>query len=286
MNEHPLERAIRADLDWVLTAPSLLAPHPTLWSGDALQNEPRRPFSAEQLASLSRARRGKLGRYFEALVAYLFLASTGFRVLAQNRSIVADKRTLGELDLLVQDLATGQIIHLELALKFYLWVPGQRQAVWIGSGLHDFMADKVQRLYQHQLRLPELARARQCWPSDLPYPTEHRLWMPGRLYVPESSQALGVPYTHFMDTPFQLNNQALVSSWSEHGSCAHRSTRSICKADWLMGEPPVSLLAPEPTHQLPAQFIRPESTVPVYVLPPNWQTDATSAIQLHKNLHD
>ena len=92
MNEHPLERAIRADLDWVLTAPSLLAPHPTLWSGDALQNEPRRPFSAEQLASLSRARRGKLGRYFEALVAYLFLASTGFRVLAQNRSIVADKR--------------------------------------------------------------------------------------------------------------------------------------------------------------------------------------------------
>ncbi|WP_320823948.1 DUF1853 family protein [Reinekea sp.] len=286
MNEHPLERAIRADLDWVLAAPSLLAPHPLLWHSRALQEEPRRPFSPDQLTYLTRARAGKLGHYFEALVAYLFLASSGFRVLAQNRTIVADKRTLGELDLLIQDLASERVIHLELALKFYLWVPGQRQPVWVGSGLHDFMADKIERLHQHQLRLPALAYARQCWPADLPYPTEHRLWMPGRLYVPESSQALGVPHTQFRDTPFELNNQALLSSWFESGTAALSPKRSIRKADWLVGQPPDSAIAAGPILDLPTQFVRPEHPVPIYVLPPNWQTDATLAIQQHKNLHD
>jgi len=286
MNEHPLERAIRADLDWVLAAPSLLASHPLLWHSRALQDAPHRAFSPDQLTYLIRARAGKLGHYFEALVAYLFLASTGFQVLAQNRTIVADKRTLGELDLLVQDLASGRVIHLELALKFYLWVPGQRSPVWVGSGLHDFMADKVQRLYQHQLCLPDLARARQCWPTNLPYPTEHRLWMPGRLYVPESSQALGVPHTQFRDTPFELNSQALLSSWSESKPSAQSPTGSIRKADWLVGQPPEPGLTDAPTHALPAQFVRPDHSVPVYVLPPNWQTDATLAIQQHKNLHD
>ena len=286
MNEHPLERAIRADLDWVLAAPSLLAAHPLLWHSGTLQSEPSRAFSSDQLTSLICARAGKLGHYFEALVGYLFQASSGFRVLAQNRTIVADKRTLGELDLLIQDLATGRVIHLELALKFYLWVPGQRNPVWVGSGLHDFMADKVQRLHQHQLRLPDLARARQCWPADLPYPTEHRLWMPGRLYVPESSQVLGVPHTQFRDTPFTLNSQALLSSWCESEPSAQSPSPAIRKADWLVGQPPDQPFDAAPRHELPAQFVRPNHPMPIYVLPANWQTDATLAIQQHKNLHD
>lgn len=283
MNEYPSADVIRKDLNWVLTAPSLLCPNKGLWNPNQLQFNQPFVVSGTELASLSDARQGKLGRYFEALVVYLIRHSDRFHLLAKNRVISHNQQTLGELDLLLEDTQSNEIIHLELALKFYLWVPTSSSNAhsWVGSGLTDFLDTKVKRLFHHQMKLPLKARALGCWPSDLPFPTQHRLWMPGRLYVPFNQTSRQIPVTRFSSTPWALNANADVSYWYEFQRDIMVLPKSIIKADWLEGNPTNAAKT-----YLPAQFVDPEQRLPIYVLPPEWQYEATTIIQKYGDHHD
>ena len=65
-------------------------------------------------------------------------------------------RTLGELDLLLPQ--KDQILHIELALKFYLGVKDD----WIGPNRRDLLSRKLTHTFGHQLPLvqsPEAAKA-------------------------------------------------------------------------------------------------------------------------------
>jgi len=283
MNEYLLKQAIQADLDWILNAPPLLAPNTALWRPESLKSDQKLIIPDAHLASFMTLRDRKLGGYFEELVGFLFNGHPDFSILAQNRVIYDHKTTLGELDLLVQDQKTDEIIHLELALKFYLWVPQpmSKASGWVGAGLKDFLDRKVKRLYHHQLQLPAIAKQHKCWPSNLPYPDSHQLWMPGRLYLPENQQNKPLPVSAFDQTPWSLNPLAEVSSWYEYKKNIFELPVGINKADWLVGQPSSSTSRP-----LPAQFIRPKHTHPIYVLPPNWQNDAQLAIQQYESKHD
>ena len=152
MDENELER-IRRDLTWLITAPPLLNHPLTRW-------QPREVFplslphtiAAEHLAPLLPLRRSRLGPYFEALAGVLFDHSPEFTILARNRTIEGPGRTLGELDLLVADHPNDRVLHLELALKFYLKLNQPGDMAWIGAGQRDFLALKLQRLAEHQIQ--------------------------------------------------------------------------------------------------------------------------------------
>ena len=80
---------------------------------------------------LSQRRDRRLGTYLEALLAAYLRHDPAYDLLAQGQPIRAGGRTVGEIDLLYREQATGEVVHLEVAVKFYLSVQGQR--AWLAA---------------------------------------------------------------------------------------------------------------------------------------------------------
>lgn len=105
----------------------------------------------------------RLGRYFETLVHHALSASHQFERIEQNVILKEDKRTLGELDFLLfpkqdRDGITQAAIHLEVAIKFYLFDHRLDHSLefterLVGLDARDTLARKLKRLTEHQLQL-------------------------------------------------------------------------------------------------------------------------------------
>lgn len=123
----------------------------------------------------------KVGRYFENL--HHAMLSAGHTVLACHRIVSAQGRTLGELDLLYRT-PSGTVVHRELAVKHYLGLHdrGDHES-WVGPNRHDRLDRKLERLLEHQVRLPALARRYERWPSELPFPSRTEVLMMGAFFV-------------------------------------------------------------------------------------------------------
>ena len=243
---------LRQDLKWILQAPALLpAPELSWHPGDAFTTDLIDPIIASLGDALEQARHGKLGHYFEALVQALFSTSADYRILASNCIIRGATRTLGELDLLLEDRRQGQILHLELALKFYLLIPAGAgiapECRWIGSGFKDFMTVKSQRLLSHQLTLPERAAREGAWPGHLPVPDHSLGWVTGRGFVPFDDRNNASPW------PLIAPN-ALIRPWLTETQARQQGLggRWINKSQWLSQHP-----GPEEArkHPAPAQWL-------------------------------
>ncbi len=99
----------------------------------------------------------RLGARFEAMWRFFLEHHSFYQVLAANLQIIEAGRTLGAIDFLIRDLYSGQVIHLELAVKFYLYSPGGASrgglADWIGPNPDDDLAKKITHLKARQLPL-------------------------------------------------------------------------------------------------------------------------------------
>jgi hypothetical protein len=276
-----MDEAVRAqlhyDLLWILRAPALLPAAELSWcpeqafSQDLVDRIPEIRWQA-----LEQARHGKLGHYFEALVQALFHASPEFRILTSNCIIRGATRTLGELDLLLEDCRNGRILHLELALKFYLLLPPVSGVAddcrWIGSGLKDFLTLKAGRLMTHQLRLPELVTREDAWPAHLPKPDVSLGWVTGRAFVPFGSSGTDVPL---------LARKALTRPWitvsqaSKVGLTGHW----INKSQWLSRHAGPAEL---PRHRPPAQWLgrltHEEEAGHWFIVPDDWPLRARESM--------
>lgn len=101
----------------------------------------------------------KLGHLYEDALALLLDHSDQFDLVAQNLQIQKDAHTtVGELDYLIRDLASDDLIHLELATKFYLAVETDSGLTLPGPDARDNYFRKLARLRTHQLQLPKLFR--------------------------------------------------------------------------------------------------------------------------------
>jgi hypothetical protein len=101
----------------------------------------------------------KLGHLYEDALAVLLKASPQYDLLARNLQLQTDAHTtVGELDFLIRDLNSGQLIHLELATKFYLAVESESGLTLPGPDARDNFSRKRDRLRTHQLVLTEKFR--------------------------------------------------------------------------------------------------------------------------------
>ncbi|MDY7117521.1 DUF1853 family protein [Halomonas sp. SSL-5] len=169
---HPLVR----DLAWVLLAPDLIR---LPWTGRpgratlGLADDERAARWLDTLEAwpqpleryIGNSLMGRMGLYHERLWQFLLAWAPGTELLAHNLRIMSGKLTLGELDLLYRETRDEAIIHLEVAIKFYLGLaegPGEpdSQARWIGPGGADSLAGKREHLHRHQLRLTDLPETR------------------------------------------------------------------------------------------------------------------------------
>jgi|TARA_R100000935_G_scaffold58748_2_gene97490 uncharacterized protein len=146
---------LAGELAWLTQAPPLITPPPGCDSADAIlrqcAGEPgvlRR--AAATLVEQPRPRR--LGLHFENLVAAVLQHSQRYRLVARNVPLRVNGKTLGELDMLVEDRDTGELMHWELALKFYLGLPGEpAERAWPGTDPRDQLATKIRHLHDRQL---------------------------------------------------------------------------------------------------------------------------------------
>ncbi|PTY36486.1 hypothetical protein BGP77_04085 [Saccharospirillum sp. MSK14-1] len=279
MNEaasHTNHATTRADLDWVQQLPALLLAEELAWRPVFPDLPLSNQVPESELAQLEQHRHGRLGAYFEALAAVLLTTSGRYRLLASNRIIQAGQRTLGEMDLLVEDQNSGEILHLELALKFYLAAPIQPGiepgCQWIGAGLRDFLTLKMARLENHQRYLPQLARDYKAWPADLPFPDRSLAWVLGRGFV-----RLGQPPSSLLP----LSQQAPLGNWITISEFQDQlfTGQWINKANWLADQ--ARQADAPPKHPLPNQFFGRLGDGPQrhwFVVPDAWPEAAQARI--------
>lgn len=103
----------------------------------------------------------KLGHIYEDALANLIDDSPLMELIARNLQIFDDSRkTLGELDFVVRDLASKKYIHIELAIKFYLGHPEGNCWQFPGPDPRDNWHRKLERMRSHQFKLAESTEAR------------------------------------------------------------------------------------------------------------------------------
>jgi hypothetical protein len=98
----------------------------------------------------------KLGHLYEDALHILLSRSSECQIMAHNLQLITEnKQTLGELDFLLNDSKTKQIIHLELAVKFYLIYQDEETITYPGPDTRDNYHKKLERLQSHQLKLAQ-----------------------------------------------------------------------------------------------------------------------------------
>lgn len=101
----------------------------------------------------------KLGHLYEEALAVMLDSTARYDSLAQGVQIRREAgQTIGELDFLIKDLATGRLIHLELAVKFYLAVETESGVLLPGPDARDNYFRKLEKMRSHQLMLVDKFR--------------------------------------------------------------------------------------------------------------------------------
>lgn len=103
----------------------------------------------------------KLGHLYEDALGELLEASERYDLLERGLQIQRGRHeTVGELDFLFRDSVSAKLIHLELAVKFYLALESPTGLLMPGPNARDNYYHKLERLRTHQLtltrRFPEL----------------------------------------------------------------------------------------------------------------------------------
>lgn len=179
----PIKVDLEQDLAWLLTSQALMSATPLVDIFKPQDVTPVPSLSIDYLKTYPAQPAYRLGKHFEDCVNRLFEASSSHHILAHNIVIQTPTRTLGELDLIYQN-NDAQVVHLELAIKFYLLNKGGTQlADFVGPAGHDRLDLKWHRLCQHQLTLSHrplvLDFLRQ---QSLPIPTQRQLLLTGMLF--------------------------------------------------------------------------------------------------------
>jgi len=170
------------DLAFALASPPLLshwptefAPHRTIellddpfWQSHfqrylprlrALDDDP-----TELNQSLAKLPSSRLGIRFEALLSFWLNDHSGhwhdFELLAKNIQLKDEKRTIGEVDFIIENKLTHEIEHWELSLKFYLGDGSLQPYEWRGLNDRDTFGRKIKHTLQRQfnvdcIHLPE-----------------------------------------------------------------------------------------------------------------------------------
>ena len=211
---------IHKDLTWLYDAPPLLADTTMMANFNPADHRSHNVLSQEW-HTYPCAPAYRLGKQFEDVVAALIRNSPSTKLLARNLTILDKKRTLGELDYLIQQ-AGGQILHLEVAIKFYLHHPQiHGLSSFIGPGGRDRLDIKQHRLQTHQLPLTKKAEVHQALLNlGLPFPTHRAALLTGYLFYPYHTY-----HTAYWPKITELHSDHYKGWWLRHSEIEQLDTR-------------------------------------------------------------
>lgn len=136
---------------------------------------------------LANLKNSRLGSIFEGFISYWLKISPNYQELYQNIQLIEDKHTYGEIDFIIEEISSKKIIHLEVAVKFYLGCePYADSYRWFGTNTKDQLGKKIDHLISHQTQLT------QKHPEQVKKYCEHHIdakhcFIKGRLFYPEGS---------------------------------------------------------------------------------------------------
>lgn len=159
-----LEKAVR----WITQQQTILCPDQL-----PIASNPFSDHSVDFVVNYSGNKR--LGFVYQALCKQLFEQSEQYQVVAEEIQLIANRRTLGAIDFIVQHQSNYQ--HWEVAIKFYLLHDDH----WYGPDSRDRLDLKLNHMLNHQLAMSATDTFKQQYPyiSNI---TSH-LFMQGRLYI-------------------------------------------------------------------------------------------------------
>jgi len=101
----------------------------------------------------------KLGYLYEDALAVMLESTPRYGSVERGIQVRREAgHTLGELDFLLRDLSSGRMIHLELAVKFYLALETESGFLLPGPDARDNFFRKLEKMRSHQLLLVEKFR--------------------------------------------------------------------------------------------------------------------------------
>lgn len=141
------------------------------------------PAQLDELLASQKDRR--LGKYFETLWFHWLDQHKRYQVIESNLQIIIDGQTLGEIDFIVFDKTTKQVLHWELAVKFYLGVGDTREmSNWLGPNCRDRLDLKVQHLMHRQSLISQNKAVTQWLKQQGIVIDQCAVILKGRLYYP------------------------------------------------------------------------------------------------------
>ena len=94
----------------------------------------------------------RLGFLYQHLCTKLLTCSSRYELVAEEIQLNdATGRTIGAVDLILENQETKQHEHWEVAIKFYLLHEG----IWYGPNAHDQLHKKLDRMLTHQLKMSQ-----------------------------------------------------------------------------------------------------------------------------------
>lgn len=176
--------------------------------------------------ALQRHPQQRLGYYFEDLLAF-WLQDDGwheFKLIGQGIQLLDGRRTLGELDFLLENRDSGQIEHWEVCVKFYLGEGSLRPAEWVGLQRQDTLGRKLHHLQHRQFSTKRI----QGLTID-----HRRAVIKGRLFWPTQCATMD-------DAPDWLHPLHLRGTWQSRIPDALEPTlcwRRASRLEWLASYP-------------------------------------------------
>lgn len=166
------------DLAFALASPPLLSHWPTALSSHQTIDLPDAQFwqshfqrylprllaldadPTELNQSLAQLPSSRLGIRFEALLSFWLNDLSGhwhdYELRAKNIQIKDEKRTIGEVDFIIENKITGEIEHWELSLKFYLGEGALQPYEWRGLNDRDTFGRKIKHTLDKQFNVDHI----------------------------------------------------------------------------------------------------------------------------------
>lgn len=165
----------------------------------------------------------RLGIYYETLWHFFLDTDPDTELLAHNLPVREGGRTLGEFDILYLCKQTGRHIHLELAVKFYLGLPGSD--IWLGPGQRDRLDRKIAHLTGRQIRLGALPQAQSQLQALGIETLSRQIELKGYLFSREPGATT---------LPRGYNREAPLSSWHSIGDFHALAARAAQGQAWCL----------------------------------------------------
>ena len=133
----------------------------------------------------------RLGHQMEAIFKQLIVFSKQYQIVLHNLAVRKENITLGEIDFILKEITTSQIVHVELTYKFYIIDTSISEPIHrlIGPNRRDMFFTKMEKIKNQQFPLlhsPEGAKA--LLENGLEHQNiEHQCCFKAQLFIPFNS---------------------------------------------------------------------------------------------------